>query len=128
MDSSKPLNDLRYLVERGIHLARQGSFPRKPPHMQGVPYLMRAQDGLREFLEKRPTDAEAWRLSSQIEERLLNYDLALQHLERAISLSAEPREEELERLALLRDALRARTFDSLRPATCLPKRSRAVKR
>ncbi|MEX2170786.1 MAG: hypothetical protein WD851_15825 [Pirellulales bacterium] len=89
----------------GIRLSMQRSYARRAPAKASVPHLVQARDGLRQLVERQPTLAEAWKLLSQAEECLLNYDRAILCLEMAMSLSGKRDKRDLKRLAMLRESV-----------------------
>jgi hypothetical protein len=102
---SKELEDLRAVLMSGIRLSMQGSLSRRAPAKASVPNLLRAREGLREFVRDNPVSAEAWRLLSQAEECLLNYKQAITCLEKSMSLSGSRDKRSLKRLAQLRESI-----------------------
>src|SRR5688572_22764268 len=102
---SKELEDLRGILMSGIRLSMQGSLSRRAPAKASVPNLLRAREGLREFVSENPTSAEAWRLLSQAEECLLNYKQAMACLEKSMSISGSRDKRSLKRWAQLRESM-----------------------
>jgi tetratricopeptide (TPR) repeat protein len=99
------LSALREILLRGIKSSMQTSYARRSPESSAVPHLQKARAGLRHFVEINPTSAEGWRLLSQAEECLLNYNEAIASLERALSLTDQKKNhKDLKRLALLKAA------------------------
>jgi tetratricopeptide (TPR) repeat protein len=96
--------ELRSRLRDGLRLSRQGSYERRAPAKEAVPYLARARDGLHALLEHEPKNAEAWDLLSQAEAALLNYEPAILALERLIQISSKKDKRVLKRLAGLKQA------------------------
>ncbi|MBX9722300.1 MAG: DUF2695 domain-containing protein [Candidatus Obscuribacterales bacterium] len=94
---------LQKILETGQRLSGQGSYERRTPHKEAVPYLTESRKGLRQFLREQPKSAEAWLLLSLAEECLLNYPAALQSLEHFLALGGERNKKTLKRLANLKE-------------------------
>jgi hypothetical protein len=92
----------------------QGSYGRRSPAKEAVPFLLRARSGLRRYVETAPEDAAGWRALALAEECLLNYAGARECLERAIRLSGSDRRD-LKRLVMLRENEREWAELSLTP-------------
>jgi len=100
---SSNLRELARLLQEGRGRSKQGSFRRRAPCPEAVPYLRQARDGLRLAVEAEPGNVEAWRLLSQAEELLLGYGKARVALERVLALKPGGDRRDLKRLALLRE-------------------------
>lgn len=109
------LEDLRRTLLEGQRRSKQGSYMRRNPAQEAVPFLLNARSGLRRYVADKENDVQAWRLLSQAEECLLNYAAAKGCLERAISLSAPRDKKDLKRLALLKEYERQWTDLCLTP-------------
>jgi tetratricopeptide (TPR) repeat protein len=96
------LNDLQNQLIQGQKLSMQGSYQRRAPAKKAIPYLLSARKGLKEYVKQNADNALAWRLLSQAEEYLLNYNAALYSLEKAIELEGKDRKD-LKRLAMLKE-------------------------
>jgi hypothetical protein len=99
------LKSLREVLLDGIRRSKQGSYQRRAPCKESIPFLVKARVGLEEFVKAHPDNAEAWRLLSQAEECLLSYRQAVNSLERAMSLEGSRKKGDLKKLALLRESL-----------------------
>jgi len=97
------LSHLRETLLAGQRFSKQGSYHRRAPAKKAVPFLVEARTGLRAYTAQHADNSEAWRLLSQAEECLLNYRVARDCLERAMSLSAVRDRKDLKRLALLQE-------------------------
>jgi tetratricopeptide (TPR) repeat protein len=96
------LEELQRELVKGQKLAMQGSYQRRSPSKKAIPHLLNARKGLNEYLEQYPDNTLAWRLLSQAEEYLLNYQAALFSLQKAIELGGRDRKD-LKRLAMLKE-------------------------
>jgi hypothetical protein len=103
----RELSSLREVLLDGIRRSKQGSYQRRAPSEESIPFLEEARSGLEEFVKGNPENAEAWRLLSQAEECLLSYRRAVSCLERAMSLEGIRKKGDLKRLALLRESLKS---------------------
>lgn len=100
---SRSLEELQGVLREGQRRSGQGSYMRRAPAKESVPYLLEARSGLKEYLRGHGDSSEAWRLLSQAEECLLNYSAARECCERAMSLSGVRDKKDLKRLALLKE-------------------------
>lgn len=99
------MESLEYLKDellKGQKLSGQGSYRRRAADEAAVPYLLNAKYGLKDYVERNPEDAEAWRLLSQAEESLLNYRAAIKSLQKAIAVGEWSRKD-LKKLFLLKE-------------------------
>lgn len=106
-DGGKPmttqdLHELEATLIEGLKRSKQGSYQRRKPDKAAIPFLMKARKSLREYVQRDPGDAKAWRLLSQAEEALLNYPAAKKALERVLKQGASDRRD-LKRMALLKE-------------------------
>lgn len=93
---------LQRILETGQRLARQGSYERREPEKEAIPYLVEARRGLRRFVREYPESVEAWLALSFAEEYLLNYPAARQSLDRYLLLGGERSKKTLKRLVNLK--------------------------
>lgn len=93
---------LEEVLRQGLRLSRQGSYQRRAPAADSVPFLVRARDGLQALTSQSPTNSHAWKLLSLAHEALLDYGLALNCQQEFIRQSGRSDKRELKRLALLR--------------------------
>ncbi|WP_240949840.1 DUF2695 domain-containing protein [Psychrobacillus sp. BL-248-WT-3] len=96
------LEALKETLIEGQKLSMQGSLERRAPAKKAVPFLLEARQGLKDYVIENGTNPLAWRLLSQAEECLLNYNNAIYCLERAMEL-VKKNQKDLKRLALLKD-------------------------
>jgi tetratricopeptide (TPR) repeat protein len=94
------LEALKQTLVEGQKLSMQGSMDRRAPAKKAVPFLLKARQGLKEYLKENETNHLAWRLLSQAEECLQNYNHAIYCLQRAMVLDKK-NQKDLKRLALL---------------------------
>jgi hypothetical protein len=99
---AKSLGELQQILFSGQKLSMQGSYARRAPDKKGIPFLLEARKGLREYIISNANDSSAYRLLSQAEECLLNFREALIFLKKAINLSSSDRKD-LKRMALLKE-------------------------
>src|SRR5262245_53606542 len=95
---------LRRDLIHGMQLSMQGSYQRRAPAAQSVPYLIEVRGRLRKYARDNPVEAEAWRLLSQADECMLDYAAAIHHLERAMALMPKKDKPDLKRLAMLQSS------------------------
>lgn len=98
------LLELERALDEGVRRSRQGSLSRRLPAPEAMDYLERARHGLRELVARNPEHAEAWALLSRAEECLLDYERAIQALERVVAIHPPAQREQLKKLALLRQS------------------------
>jgi len=103
MTTPDDLDHLRTMLVEGIKRSGQGSYERRAPAEEAVPYLLEVRTGLRAHLVRQPEDSAAWRLLSQAEECLLHYPAAVHALEAALRQSPQRERKDLQRLALLKE-------------------------
>lgn len=96
------LEVLKETLIEGQKLSMQGSLDRRTPAKKAVTFLLEAKQGLKNYVLENETDPLAWRLLSQAEECLLNYNNAIHCLERAMELDKK-KQKDFKRLALLKD-------------------------
>lgn len=96
------LEVLKNELIKGQKLAMQGSYERKEPAKKAIPYLLKVKKGLYEYIKLDSDNALAWRLLSQCEECLLNYQGAISSLQKAMSLD-KGNKKDLKKLALLKE-------------------------
>ncbi len=96
------LEALKETLIEGQKLSMQGSWDRRAPAKKAVPFLLEARQGLKDYVAENETIPLAWRLLSQAEECLLNYNNAIYCLERAMELDKN-NQKDLKRLFLLKD-------------------------
>ncbi|WP_277585232.1 DUF2695 domain-containing protein [Psychrobacillus antarcticus] len=96
------LEALKETLIEGQKLSMQGSWDRRAPAKKAVPFLLEARRGLKDYVVENETIPLAWRLLSQAEECLLNYNNAIYCLERAMELDKK-NQKDLKRLFLLKD-------------------------
>lgn len=96
------LEALKETLIEGQKLSMQGSLDRRAPAKKAVPFLLKARKGLKEYVKGNGTNPLAWRLLSQAEECLLNYNNAISCLERAMELDKK-NQKDFKRLALLKE-------------------------
>ncbi|WP_336769779.1 DUF2695 domain-containing protein [Bacillus bombysepticus] len=96
------LNELKATLIQGQQLSMQGSLQRRAPSKKAVPFLLSARQGLKEFVIENSNNVLAWRLLSQAEECLLNYNEAVICQEKTLELGGRDRKD-LKRLALLKE-------------------------
>jgi hypothetical protein len=94
------LEVLKQTLVEGQKLSLQSSMDRRAPAKKAVPFFLKARQGLKEYLKENGTNHLAWRLLSQTEECLLNYNHAIYCLQRAMELDKK-NQKDLKRLALL---------------------------
>ncbi|WP_019413165.1 DUF2695 domain-containing protein [Paenisporosarcina sp. TG20] len=99
------LNDLQNELIQGQKLSMQGSDQRRAPEKIAIPYLLSARKGLKEFVKQNEDNSLAWRLLSQAEEYLLNYNEAINCLQKVIELGGKDRKDrkDLRRLVMLKE-------------------------
>lgn len=114
-DIGEELKVLEDVLRQGQRLSMQGSYDRRPPAPEAVPFLTRARDGLREFTNSNPGEAQAWRMLSLAYECLLDYGPALAAISEAMRLSGRKEKRDLKRVANLREALAERIDMPLTP-------------
>jgi hypothetical protein len=112
----KDLAELQGVLFEGQRRSMQGSYKRRKPASEAIPFLLEARSGLKEYVEAHENEAQAWRLLSQAEEWLLNYSAARHCLDKAMSLSDRKDKKDLKRLALLREYEAQWTDLNLTPA------------
>lgn len=95
------LNDLQNELIQGQKLSMQGGYHRRAPAKKAIPYLLSARRGLKLYVKQNTDNTLAWRLLSQAEEYLLNYNAALFSLEKVIELGGDRKD--LKRLAMLKE-------------------------
>ncbi|HGA0700124.1 DUF2695 domain-containing protein [Bacillus cereus] len=96
------LEVLKSELIKGQKLAMQGSYERKEPSKKAIPYLLKVKKGLYEYIKLDSDNALAWRLLSQCEECLLNYQSAITSLQKVMSLNGGNKKD-LKKLALLKE-------------------------
>jgi predicted Zn-dependent protease len=77
------LEALKTTLIEGQKLSMQGSWDRRAPAKKAVPFLLKARQGLKDYVKENETNPFAWRLLSQAEECLLNYNDAIYCLQRS---------------------------------------------
>jgi tetratricopeptide (TPR) repeat protein len=95
------LSRLQSVLLQGIRLSQQTSYNRRNPCEAALPFLDEARRGLTNLVKDGPENAAAWRLLSQAEECLLNYDESIRCLNAAMALAPTPDRKDLKRLAAL---------------------------
>jgi hypothetical protein len=105
------LTDLKELLLQGIRKSQQGSYSRRQPSRDALPFLEDARTRLVDFVTANPNNAEAWRLLSQAQECLLRYKDAIASFTRAITIEGKRDKKDLKRLALLKES--ASTWEAL---------------
>jgi hypothetical protein len=70
--SMADLEALRRLLQDGQRRSVQGSYGRRSPAKEAVPYLLEARSGLRRYVDAVQEDAAGWRAREQVEECPLN--------------------------------------------------------
>lgn len=103
-DSAEGLKSLEELLRQGQRLSMQGSYERRAPAAEAVPFLVQARDGLKEISIRSPLDARVWHLLSLAHEALLEYGPALAAIHEAVRLSGRKDKRDLKRIAQLRNA------------------------
>jgi len=103
-NGSEELKSLEEMLRRGQRLSMQGSYDRKAPASEAVPFLVQARDGLKELTSRVPADVRVWQQLSLAHEALLEYGAALAAAEEAIRLSGRKDKRNLKRLAQLRES------------------------
>lgn len=98
------LSELTQLLREGQKLSMQGSYARRAPAEQAVPFLRQARDGLEVLTKANPDRADVWRALSQAHESLLDYSNASQCLQTAMRLEGRRDKRDLKRLAMLRES------------------------
>ena len=96
------LNDLQNELIQGQKLSMQGSGQRRAPEKIAIPYLLSTRKGLKEFVKQNEDNSLAWRLLSQAEEYLFNYNAAINCLQKGIELGGKERKD-LKRLVMLKE-------------------------
>jgi hypothetical protein len=96
------LNDLQNELIQGQKLSMQGSDQRRAPEKIAIPYLLSARKGLKEFVKENEDNSLAWRLLSQAEEYLLNFNAAINCLQKVNELGGKDRKD-LKRLVVLKE-------------------------
>ncbi|WP_406697770.1 hypothetical protein V5E97_02790 [Singulisphaera sp. Ch08] len=87
----------------GVRLSKQGSYARRAPNPDSLPYFAQAHDLLAELLNEQPDHREALVMMSQISECLMDFSAALSFLARAFDAGEPKSKKLLKRLALLRE-------------------------
>jgi hypothetical protein len=97
------LKSLEDLLLKGQRLSMQGSYDRRAPAPEAVPFLMRARDGLKDMAADS-SDPRVWHLLSLAHEALLEFGAALATAQEATKLSGRKDKRDLKRIALLRQS------------------------
>jgi len=92
-------------------LTKQGSYHRRAPSQKAVPILAQARNAIESWIERNGENAEILRLLALTYEAMLNYEAAVQIIQKVIALSPQPRHGDLKRLAACREA--GRMWDEL---------------
>jgi hypothetical protein len=100
---SRDLEELRKVLIEGLRRTMQGSYMRREPASEAIPFLLEARSGLKQYVREHEKESDAWRMLSQAEESLLNYAAALRCLERAMSNSGRKDKKDLKKLAQLKE-------------------------
>lgn len=100
---NEELSRLKDLLLTGQRLSMQGSYERRLPNKEALPYLHDCRKGCRNLLQNDPKSLEAWMILSNAEECLLNYPAARKALESFFSNGGERGKKNLKRLALLKE-------------------------
>lgn len=100
---TRSLAELREFLREGQRRSQQGSYKRRWPAPAAVFFLQQASQGLRTIVQERPAEREAWRLLSEAEEALLDYQNARIALEKVLALQPGTDRRDLKKLALLRE-------------------------
>jgi len=107
MTTNTTLQELRDALRQGMGMSMQRSYERRAPAAESLPILRKARDGLHQFVEGFPTNAEAWRLLSQAEESLLDFRQATACLEKAMEVAGTRSKSDLKRLVRLNEHAQA---------------------
>jgi len=94
---------LAEVLREGQRRSKQGSYERRMPADDAMPYILEARRGLRRIAADGSASARVWRLLSQAEEMLLAYRGARLALEQALQLEGSKYKRDLTRLAVLRE-------------------------
>ncbi len=103
-NGNEDLRSLEDALRQGQRLSMQGSYERRAPAVEAVPFLVRARDGLKELTFRGSADARVWHLLSLAHEALLEYGLAIAAAQEAMRLSSSKSKRDLKRLSLLRES------------------------
>ncbi len=103
-DSTEDLQSLEELLMQGQRLSMQGSYERRPPAAEAVPFLVRARDGLKQMATRSSANEQVWHLLSLAHEALLEYGPALAAAHEGMMLSGRKDKRDLKRIALLRQS------------------------
>ena len=89
---------LAELLREGQRRSKQGSYQRRMPAEDALPFILEARRGLRRMASDVSANARVWRLLSQTEEMLLAYRGARLALERALELEGSKDKKDLQAL------------------------------
>jgi hypothetical protein len=103
-NGNEELKSLEEMLRQGQRLSMQGSYDRRAPAAEAVPFLVRARDGLKALASRASGEARVWQLLSLAHEALLEYGAALAAAGEAIRLSGRKDKRDLKRLAQLRES------------------------
>lgn len=99
------LDEIQNVLDEGMRLSRQTSLDRQAPASNAIAVLDKARLQLRKCVEaNEKLNPRAWRMLSLAEETLLAYPRAIAALERALALEGHRPQQDLKRLAALREA------------------------
>ncbi|MFC7371922.1 DUF2695 domain-containing protein [Fictibacillus iocasae] len=98
----KELSEWQETLKKGQMLSMQGSYRRRRPDKEAVPYLLHAREGLKEYTAEHLDNQLAWCLLSQAEECLLNYRAAIECMQRVLELGKKDKKD-LKRFAMLKE-------------------------
>jgi hypothetical protein len=102
-NSAEDVKSLEELLVQGQRLSMQGSYERRAPAPDAVPFLVRARDGLKEMATRSSSNPQVWQLLSLAHEALLEYGPALAAAQEAVHLSGRKDKRDLKRMARLRE-------------------------
>ena len=97
------LKDLADTLREGQMKSGQGSYERRAPSKQAMPFLRDARRGLRTYVLEHPDCIDGWRFLAQAEESLLDYRNARVAIEKVLAISGNRDQKDLKKSALLRE-------------------------
>ncbi len=109
------LQRIRETLINGLRLSKQGSYSRRAPAAEAVPFLRAACAELSQLIQQQPNNAEAWKLLALGFEAQLDYRRAVDALQKYLELVPNAPKEDRKRLALCRQYLQEWKSLSLAP-------------
>lgn len=99
------LERIRETLINGLRLSKQGSYSRRAPAAEALPYLREACSALTHFLQKHPANADAWKLLALGYEAQLDYSRSVHALQNYFELAPNASKDDYKRLDRCRQYL-----------------------